>query len=74
MPSPRAERALRQISGSKGHPPVNRAERLIGRLHADLAFMTTDEIIAQGLHQYLDQVQIRCIEIGSAISEAYLRY
>ncbi len=70
----RAERALRQISGSKGHPAINRAERLIGLLHADLAFQTTDEIIAQGLHQYLDQVQLRCIEIGSAISEAYLRY
>ena len=68
------DRALRQIGSTKGLPASNRAERLVGRLRADLAFMTTDEIIAQGLHQFLDQVQIRCIEIGSAISEAYLRY
>ena len=70
----RVDRALRQIGGTKGLPASNRAERLVGRLRADLSFMTTDEIIAQGLHQFLDQVQVRCIEIGSAISEAYLRY
>ena len=68
------DRALRQIGGTKGQPAVNRAERLVGRLRADLSFITTDEIIDQGLHQFLDQVQVRCIEIGNAISEAYLRY
>ena len=65
---------LADIGGSKGQPASNRAERLVGRLRADLSFITTDEIIDQGLHQFLDQVQIRCIEIGNAISEAYLRY
>lgn len=70
----RLDRALRHIGGTKGQPASNRAERLVGRLRADLSFITTDEIINQGLHQFLDQVQIRCIEIGNAISEAYLRY
>ena len=70
----RARRALREIGNSANRPPVNRAERLIGRLRADLAYLTTDDIIAADLHEFLDQVQIRCIEIGDAISEAYLRY
>jgi uncharacterized alpha-E superfamily protein len=70
----RVDRALRQLGGTRGLPAANRAERLVGRLRADLSFITTDEIIDQGLHQFLDQVQIRCIEIGSAISEVYLRY
>ncbi len=70
----RLDRALRHIGGTKGLPASNRAERLVGRLRADLSFITTDEIIEQGLHQFLDQVQGRCIEIGNAISEAYLRY
>jgi uncharacterized alpha-E superfamily protein len=70
----RVDRALRQLGGTRGLPAGNRAERLVGRLRADLSFITTDEIIDQGLHQFLDQVQIRCIEIGSAISEVYLRY
>ena len=70
----RVDRALRQIGGTKGLPASNRAERLVGRLRADLSFITTDEIIAQGLHEFLDQVQVRCIEIGSAIQAAYLRH
>ena len=68
----RARHALREIGGSQNKPPINRAERLVGRLRADLAYLTAEEIIEMGLHQFLDQVQIRCIEIGSAISEAYL--
>ena len=70
----RVDRALRHLGGTRGLPAANRAERLVGRLRADLSFISTDEIIDQGLHQFLDQVQIRCIEIGSAISEVYLRY
>ena len=70
----RVDRALRQLSGTRGLPASNRAERLVGRLRADLSYITTDEIIEMGLHQFLDQVQIRCIEIGNAISEAYLKY
>lgn len=70
----RAERALREIGGTKGQAPGNRAERLVGRLHSDLAFLTTEEILETGLHDFLDQVQVRCNEIGEAISEAYLRY
>lgn len=68
------DRALRQIGGTRGMPASNRAERLVGRLRADLSYITTDEILALGLHQFLEQVQVRCIEIGNAISEAYLKY
>jgi len=70
----RARHALREIGGTLNKPPANRAERLMGRLRADLAYLTAEEIIDSGLHEFLDQVQVRCIEIGSAISEAYLRY
>jgi len=69
-----SEAMLERISGSAGRAPANRAERLIGRLHADLSFLTTEEILAQDLHEFLDQVQIRCNEIGNAIADAYLRY
>lgn len=70
----RARFALREIGGTLNKPPANRAERLMGRLRADLAYLTADEIMEGGLHEFLDQVQVRCIEIGSAISEAYLHY
>ncbi len=69
-----AENALRKISGREDGRPANRAERLIGRLRADLTFLTTEEIVAMDLHEFLDQVQLRCNEIGVAITEAYLKY
>jgi len=70
----RAENALREIGNTKGQPPANAAERAIGRLRADLVFSTTEEILESGLHEFLDQVQIRCNEIGAAISAEYLQY
>jgi len=70
----RAERALRSIGGSTNGVPVNRAERLISRLMSDLTFLTTEDILEEGLHPFLETVQSRCNEIGNAISEAYLRY
>jgi len=69
-----AQRALQRISGTDDERPSNRAERLVGRLRADLSYLTTQEILNMGLHDFLDQVQIRCNEIGVAVTETYLRY
>lgn len=68
------ERCLRALSGSQGRRYANLAERLAGRLHADLSFLTVAEMHATGLHEFLENIQKRCIEIGSAISDAYLRH
>lgn len=69
-----AQRALHRIRGAEDGQPVNRAERLVGRLRADLSFLTTEEILEMGLHAFLHEVQVRCNEIGVAVTEAYLRY
>lgn len=69
-----AQRALHRIRSTEDELPANRAERLIGRLRADLSYLTTEEILAMDLHEFLDQVQIRCNEIGVAVTDAYLRY
>jgi uncharacterized alpha-E superfamily protein len=68
------ERCLRQISGSAGRRYANDAERLAGRLHADLSFLTVADLRAIGLHVFLEGIQERCAEIGNAISETYLRH
>ena len=41
------------------------AERLSGKLLADLCFVTIEEIFRIGLHEYLDRMQGRLIEISS---------
>ena len=65
-------RAVRHISGvAEGHF-CNDAEKLTGRLLAELQFSTIDEIFEVGLHQYLDEAQIKLNNIGAALFNAYI--
>lgn len=68
------ERCLRSVSGSSGRRYASDAERLAGRLHADLSFLTIADIRSQGLHEFLEGIQKRCSDIGSAITDKYLRH
>jgi len=70
----RVEGCLRRISGNHSEEPATESERLTGRLRADLTFSRPDEIIRDGLHDFLDSVQRRCGEIGNAITRTYLSY
>ncbi|GAB4457895.1 MAG: alpha-E domain-containing protein [Armatimonadaceae bacterium] len=66
------ERSLRSISGSSGRRYADDSERLAGRLHADLSFLTIADLHTQGLHEFLESIQKRCSEIGDAITKRYL--
>jgi uncharacterized alpha-E superfamily protein len=65
-----AEESLRAISGSFPGTYRNRAEQCLGRLRARLDFASTDEVLAIGLHEFLDQLQMEMNEVGTAITEA----
>jgi uncharacterized alpha-E superfamily protein len=65
-------RALRRISGVAEGKFCNEAEKLAGRLVAELQFATIDEIFAQGLHQYLDLLQLKLNNIGAELFNAYI--
>lgn len=67
----RAEESLRAITGSPPGTFANRAEQLLGRLRAELDFTGIDEIIGEGLHEFLDGLQARLNDIGAAIHDAY---
>jgi uncharacterized alpha-E superfamily protein len=43
------------------------AERLSGKLLADLSYITIEEVFEFGLHEYLDRMQLRLMEISKAI-------
>jgi uncharacterized alpha-E superfamily protein len=64
--------ALRRISGVADGRFCNNAEKLAGRLVAELQFNTVDEIFDQGLHLYLDQLQSKLNDIGAALFDAYI--
>lgn len=63
--------ALHRISGCDGAHFSNEAERRSGRLVSDLNFATIEEIFRTGLHEYLDSIQLRLIEIGGATQRQY---
>jgi len=64
--------ALRRISGVPDGRFCNDAEKLAGRLVAELQFSTPDEIFDQGLHSYLDLLQTKLNDIGAALFDAYI--
>ena len=66
-----ADHALRDINGTPTGSYRNDAERMLGQLCADLTYLTVDDIIRQGLHECLDDMQIRMNQVHTAISETY---
>src|SRR5471032_2095840 len=65
-------RAIRRISGVAEGNFCNDAEKLTGRFLAELQFSTVDEIFDRGLHQYLDDAQMKLNNIGAALFNAYI--
>jgi uncharacterized alpha-E superfamily protein len=63
--------ALHRISGSNETDYANEAERLSGRLRSDLVYATVGDIFRFGLHQYLETIQKRLVEISDAMHDAY---
>ena len=63
--------ALHRISGSNETHYANEAERLSGRLRSDLVYATIGDIFRFGLHQYLETIQKRLVEISNAMHDAY---
>jgi uncharacterized alpha-E superfamily protein len=65
-------RALRQISGAAEGYFRNDTDKLAGRFLAELQFSTIDEIFERGLHQYLDDAQVKLNNIGAALFNTYI--
>jgi len=66
--------AFRRISGVTDGYFSNHAERVSGRLLADLNFHTLDEILQGDLHNYLDNLQTRFNQVGDAIYSTYINH
>ncbi|MCB1277859.1 alpha-E domain-containing protein [Prosthecobacter sp.] len=58
--------------GSLHHMPA--PVRRAGRLRSDLAYTTVDEVLAFGLHEYIDALQTRLNDIGEAIFQTFVLY
>jgi uncharacterized alpha-E superfamily protein len=62
--------ALHSISGGQARFN-NEAERLSGALRHFLAYSRVNDVVRKGLHEFLDQIQLRLGEIAEATMEIY---
>jgi uncharacterized alpha-E superfamily protein len=60
-----ADQCLRAITRTPQGSFRYRSEQLMGLLHAELDFTSVDRIIEDGLHEYLDELQVKLNAIGS---------
>jgi uncharacterized alpha-E superfamily protein len=67
----RAEDSLHAISGVPEGSFSNQAEKRCGQLYAELAYADVREIIGHGLHEYLDNFQMKLNRVGDAILDTY---
>ena len=66
------DEALRRISGCKDEHFTNQAEKLAGRLVAELNYSALEDIKTVGMHMYMDELQIKLNCIGEGIFKTYL--
>jgi uncharacterized alpha-E superfamily protein len=66
-----AEQSLHAITGSPRGAYRNAAEQRLGRLSAELAYTQVYDIIASGLHEFLDGFQSKLNDAGAAIGETF---
>jgi uncharacterized alpha-E superfamily protein len=62
-----AEESLHTISGAPLGTFQNPAEQRLGRLRSELDYAHIDEILARGLHEFLDAFQAKLNQVGEAI-------
>ncbi|HEV7868693.1 MAG TPA: alpha-E domain-containing protein [Chthoniobacteraceae bacterium] len=66
--------ALHRISGCDRSRFSNNVERLSGRLCSDLHYARIGDVFQLGLHEYLDRIQGRLIQISDALLQQYCEW
>jgi uncharacterized alpha-E superfamily protein len=67
----RAEQSLLAITGGRLGTFQSSAEQRLGRLRSDFDYGNIEEIIAGGMHEFVDGFQTRLNQVGEAICEAF---
>jgi uncharacterized alpha-E superfamily protein len=68
-----AENCLYKISGSDGQGFRNSAEKAIGQLKSKLEYDDVNDVISGGLHEYLDELQVKINKISNAVDAHYFQ-
>ena len=68
-----AEQCLYKISKSNGEGYSNSAEKAMGELRSKLEFDDVNDIIFSGLHEYIEQLQIKINNVSNKINDNYFQ-
>jgi uncharacterized alpha-E superfamily protein len=66
-----AERSLQCITGTPSGTWQNPVDRTLGRLRSELDYLTIEEIMQNGLHEFLDDLQKQMNQIDNKIFETF---
>jgi uncharacterized alpha-E superfamily protein len=66
-----ARESLHQITGTPVGAFRDASEKLLGQICADLVFVTVEDIIQKGLHEYIDGFQTKLNQAAQSISEKF---
>ncbi len=69
-----AQLSLHAITGTPLKACDSEAERLIGRLQANLCYASIEDVMAEGLHEYIDRLQCALNDIGGAVQTGFFGY
>jgi uncharacterized alpha-E superfamily protein len=66
-----ARQSLHAISGTPLGQFRTSPERLLGQLCSELAYQSVEEVVNNGLHEFIDQLQTKLNQVGSGIHETF---
>jgi uncharacterized alpha-E superfamily protein len=69
-----ARESMHAISGTPLGTFRNGPEKLLGQLCSDLSYTSVEEVIQQGVHEYVDDLQTRLNQVGTGVFETFLAF
>jgi uncharacterized alpha-E superfamily protein len=66
-----SQESLREVAGSHSGTFHFHSEQLLGRLRSELDYTHIKDIIKRGMHEFIDDFQVRLNEIGAAIHDDF---
>ena len=67
-------RYFERIKSERNVADFNKINFMIGKLKSKVKFSTTDSIIEEGLHRFLNDTKQHVFEIGNALSLSYFNH
>ncbi len=65
------EDSLYTITGGRRGSWTNAAEKRMGRLRADLEYASVEDVIAAGVHEWVDRFQTKLNDVGRAVHDTF---